>query len=72
MVLGYFAGKMGDIVIYPLWPGQDKVAKRVLIRGRKNSHGPCKLTAGMVLHGPDGSFTPQAEAILRDGVGLVW
>jgi tRNA1(Val) A37 N6-methylase TrmN6 len=72
MLLGYFAGKMGDIVIYPLWPGQDKAAKRVLVRGRKNTNGPAKLMPGMILHGPDGRFTPQAESILRDGTGLDW
>jgi len=71
MMLSYFAGKMGDIVIYPLWPGKGKPAKRVLIRGCKSAHGSCRLSPGMVLHGEDGRFTPYAEAILRDGVGLV-
>lgn len=71
MILGYFAGKMGDIVIYPLWPGKDKPAKRVLIRGCKNAHGSCRLASGMVLHDANGRFAPQAEAILRDGAGLI-
>jgi len=71
MILGYFAGKLGDIVIYPLWPGKDKPAKRVLIRGCKNAHGAARLSSGMILHDADGRFTPQAEAILRDGVGLI-
>ena len=69
-ILAYFAGKMGDIVIYPLWPGKDKPAKRVLLRGCKNSNGPLRFSPGMVLHGLDGRFTPQAEAILRDGAAL--
>lgn len=71
IILSYFAGKMGDIVIYPLWPGKDKPAKRVLIRGCKNANGPSRLSQGMILHGDDGRFTSQAEAILRDGVGLI-
>jgi tRNA1(Val) A37 N6-methylase TrmN6 len=71
MILSYFAGKMGDIVIFPLWPGKDKPAKRVLIRGCKNSKGPTRLAAGLLLHGPDGKFTPQAEAILRDAAPLI-
>jgi len=70
-ILSYFAGKMGDIVIYPLWPGKDKPAKRVLLRGCKNSNGPLRLAPGMILHGSDGRFTAQAEAILRDGAALI-
>jgi hypothetical protein len=31
---------------------------------------PLRLAAGLVLHQPDGSFTPAAEAILRGGGGL--
>ncbi|MBM3632436.1 MAG: methyltransferase [Alphaproteobacteria bacterium] len=70
-IISTFAGKMGDIVIYPLWPGKDKPAKRVLIRGCKNSNGPLRLASGMMLHGSDGRFTPQAEMILRDGAALI-
>lgn len=69
-VLQYFSGKLGELVIYPLWPGEGKPAKRVLIRGRKNSQGPTTLSPGMVLHGPDGRYTHEAEAILRHGAGL--
>jgi tRNA1(Val) A37 N6-methylase TrmN6 len=69
-VLACFAGKVGDIVVYPLWPGKDKPAKRVLVRGRKNAKGGLRLAAGMVLHERDGRFTRDAEAILRDGAGL--
>jgi tRNA1(Val) A37 N6-methylase TrmN6 len=70
-ILSHFAGKIGDIVIYPLWPGKDKPAKRVLVRGCKNAHGPLRLAPGMLLHGVDGRFTAAAEAILRDAEGLI-
>lgn len=69
-VLQYFAGKLGEIVIYPLWPGEGKPAKRVLIRGRKNSNAPMTLATGMILHTPDGHYTQEAEAVLRHGAGL--
>lgn len=69
-ILSYFKGKLGDITIFPLWPGPNKAAKRVLVRGRKNSNGPLKLVNGLILHHEDGRFTEQAEGILRDGVGL--
>lgn len=71
-ILGYFAGKLGDIEIYPLWPGANKPAKRVLIKGKKNTNGLLKLHPGMILHNNDGSYTPKADAILRNGAALQW
>lgn len=70
-VLSCFSGKVGDIVVYPLWPGKDKPARRVLVRGRKNAKGGLRLAPGMVLHERDGSFTREAEAVLRDGAALI-
>lgn len=71
-ILALFSGKVGEVTIYPLWPGKDKPAKRVLIRVRKNSNAPMTLLPGMMLHDFQGRFTPEADYILRDGVGLVW
>lgn len=69
-ILTYFSGKLGDIIIYPLWPSNKKSAKRVLVRGVKNSNGALKLMPGMILHQEDGKFTNDAEAILRHGKSL--
>ncbi len=66
-IMVYFAGKLGDITIYPLWPGKGKSAKRVIVSGTKNVNGSLKLSQGMFLHGADGRFTREAEAVLRDG-----
>ena len=57
-------------VVYPLWPKANRPAKLVLVRGIKNARTPMRLSPGMVLHHPDGSFTDAAEAILRDGSAL--
>lgn len=65
------AGRAGEIVVFPLWPGPGKSAKRILVRARKGVETPLRLAPGLVLHGPDGRFTPQAEAVLRDGEALV-
>jgi len=70
-ILAFFAGKLGNITIYPLWPGKNKPAKRVLIRGIKNTQGALRLLPGMVLHKDDGSYTPEADAILRQACPLV-
>jgi tRNA1(Val) A37 N6-methylase TrmN6 len=69
-ILSYFLGKLGDIVVYPLWPGKGKSAKRVLVRGIKNSNGALRLMPGMLLHQPDGKFTDEADAILRNAQRL--
>jgi tRNA1(Val) A37 N6-methylase TrmN6 len=64
-------GKAGEIVVYPLWPGIGKPAKRVLVRARRDIATPSRIAPGLVLHAADGKFTAEAEAVLRDGWGLV-
>ncbi|MEJ0062790.1 MAG: methyltransferase [Alphaproteobacteria bacterium] len=61
------AGKFGGLAVMPLWPKSGIAAKRVIVRGIKESKAPLQLLAGMVLHKPDGSYTDEAEAILRGG-----
>ncbi len=70
-ILSFFAGKLGGIHIYPLWPGHGKAAKRVVVTGVKSSGANLTLHQGMLLHHQDGKFTREAEAILRDGESLV-
>lgn len=65
-ILAYFAGRLGDITVFPLWPGRDKAAKRVIIRGVKNTNGSLHFSQGLFLHEQDGRFTRDAESILRD------
>ena len=69
-VLGCLHGRAGDTVLFPLWPGRGRPAKRILIGARRGVNGPLRLAAGMVLHGADGRFTQAAEAILRHGAAL--
>ncbi len=61
----------GDIVSFPLWadPGR-KRAKRVIVHARKGGDGPPRESDGLVLHGDDGSYTSETEAILRDAAAL--
>jgi tRNA1(Val) A37 N6-methylase TrmN6 len=63
--LASLTGLAGEIVVFPLWPGQGKPAKRVIIRARKDIATPTRLAAGLVLHEDDGRFTPAADAVLR-------
>ncbi|MBA4249620.1 MAG: methyltransferase [Candidatus Puniceispirillum sp.] len=70
-ILSYFYGKLGDINVYPLWPMKARQAKRVIVQGVRNSMGTMTLSPGMILHHEDnGSFTIEAENILRHAKGL--
>jgi tRNA1(Val) A37 N6-methylase TrmN6 len=69
-LLGLLAGRAGEIVIYPLWPGNGKPAKRVIVRARKQIATPTRLIPGLTLHRADGGFTAEADAVLRQGAAL--
>ncbi len=69
-LLAQLSGRAGDIVVFPLWPGRDKPAKRVIVRARKASAAPTRLTQGLVLHEADGRYTAAADAVLRNGAPL--
>jgi len=69
-LLACLGGFAGGIVVFPLWPGGAKPAKRVIVRAEVGSAKPLRLAPGMVLHASDGAYTREAEAILRHGAAL--
>ena len=69
-LLAEIAGRAGEVVVFPLWPGEDRAASRILVRARKQVAAPARLAAGLVLHRPDGRPTDRAEGVLREGRGL--
>lgn len=70
-LLAELRGPTGEITVFPLWPGADKPAKRVLVQARKGSAAPTRLLPGLILHGADGRYTEPAEAVLRHAARLV-
>jgi tRNA1(Val) A37 N6-methylase TrmN6 len=70
-LLAQFSGRLGEIVVFPLWAGEGKPAKRVILRARKGVATPTRLAPGLVLHEADGRCTPGADAVLRGGAALV-
>jgi tRNA1(Val) A37 N6-methylase TrmN6 len=64
------ADRVGEIIVYPLWAGAGKDARRVVIQARKGIASPSRLCAGLVLHEADGRFTEAADAVLRHGAAL--
>jgi tRNA1(Val) A37 N6-methylase TrmN6 len=69
-LLANIAGRAGEVVVFPLWPGQGRPASRILVRARKQVAAPARLAPGLVLHEPDGRFTAAAEAVLRGRAAL--
>lgn len=63
-------GRFGDLRIFPLFPRDEACAERILIRGVKGSRKDTAMSRGLVLHQPDGSYTGQAEQILRHAAPL--
>lgn len=70
-LIGQLSGRFGEIAVFPLWPGEGRAASRILVQGRRQVAAPARLLPGLVLHRPDGRFTPAAEAVLRGGEKLV-
>jgi tRNA1(Val) A37 N6-methylase TrmN6 len=69
-LLGCLAGRVGEVVVFPLWPMAGRAAGRILVRARKQVAALARLAPGLVLHEADGRFTAAAEAVLRDGQAL--
>lgn len=70
LLLDALAGRFGALKILPLHSYESEPAHRIIVQGVKASRAPLTLLPGFVLHGPDGKFTPRAEAILRSGAAL--
>lgn len=61
----------GSLVLCPLWPKQERQAKIVLLRGVWGGKGVFRLMPGLTLHRAEGGYTPESDAILRDGIALI-
>ena len=69
-ILSAMEDRFGDIRVAPLYAREGMAASRVIVQGLKGSRAPLQLLPGLALHGAGNQFTPDAEAILRDG--LAW
>ncbi len=58
-------GRLGGLVLRPVEPREGSDAVRILLGGVKGSRAPLRIAPPLVLHGPDGRFTDEAEAVHR-------
>lgn len=56
---------LGGIELRFVHPTRDRPAIRFLLSGIKGSRAPLTILPPMILNGPDGRFTPDAEALHR-------
>ena len=64
-------GKLGNIIIYPLWSKNSGKSKLFIVQGRKGVKSPTKLSFGMVMHDKSGEKTKQLKDILENGQSLI-
>jgi tRNA1(Val) A37 N6-methylase TrmN6 len=64
--------RFGDIRVKPVLPRAHDPATRILIRAIRDNRAPFVLLPALVLHGADGSFTAQADALHRGETLIDW
>lgn len=63
--LGLLGRSVGGVALRFVHPSADQPAIRFLLSGIKGSRGPLTILPPVILNGPDGRFTSQAEALHR-------
>ena len=64
-VLRACEGRFGAAQVRAVQPKRDSPAIRILLTAVKGSRAPMALVPPLILHGPDGRFTPEAAALHR-------
>ena len=69
-ILASAKGRIGGLRLLPVHAKAGEPAVRLLVSGKKGSRAPLALLPPLVLHGPGGGFSPEAEAIHRGEAGI--
>lgn len=69
-VRAVLAPAFGGPTVLPVYPRAGAPAIRVLVRATKGAIGAAAEEPGLVLNGPDGKPTEEAESVLREGATL--
>lgn len=69
--LAHLGKGMGGVALRFVHPAADQAAIRILLSAVKGSRAPLSILPPVILNGPDGRFTPQAEALHRGEADLL-
>ena len=69
-LLGEIAGRAGEVVVYPLWPGEDRPASRHPGARPQAGRGAGAARPRAGVARADGRPTGRAEGVLREGRGI--
>ena len=72
ILLAGLAGRFGDVRLRFVHPRADAPAHRLLVQATRGSRAPLTVLPPLILHGPDGAFTPEAAAIHAGTAALGW
>lgn len=63
-------GRAGKMLVIPIYSKKGQNAKRILICAQKDSKAPLAISPGIIVHEADGTYSPEAHKILRDGLSI--
>ena len=69
-ILAALDRRFGGVAVKAVHPAADKPAVRMLVQAVKAGRAPMIIAPPLILHGASGEFTPEVEALHRDGVAL--
>ena len=69
-ILVSLKNRAGDVKVLPVWPRQNRAAKRVIVSAMKESSSPLTVLPGIVMHEDGRRYSQSAEDILRHGCAL--
>jgi len=69
-ILHLLDGRFGAVAVFPLFARRGEPATRIIVQTKKGSRAGLSLLPGLVLHKEDGSYTEEAEVVLRGGEAL--
>jgi len=71
-ILAVIRSGFGEIRVLPVMPHEKDPASRIVLCATSGSRSPFHLLPPLVLHGPDGAWTPEARRILNGESGLAF
>jgi len=72
VILAAIGNRLGAVALMPVHPALGANAHRLLVSGVKGSKAPLRIAPGLILHGPDGRLTAEADALHRGERLIDW